>query len=150
MRCCARIRSASSSVVPTGAVTSRSFVIASRIGRSSARSNWRSRFVMIPTNRPASSTGLNVGHPSRRPSSRSSAPYPGAMCTTPVPSFINTKSAATTRWVPSWTFGYRGSYRVPTSAEPGTPCSTEAASPSTASFSARAVTNRSPSSSTTT
>jgi len=50
-------------------------------------------------NRPASSTGRYAGHPSRRPSSRSSAPKPGAMCTTPVPSSIETKSAPTTRWV---------------------------------------------------
>jgi len=56
MRCLARIRSASSSVVPTGAVTRRSCVIAARIGRSSSRSNWRSRLVMMPTRRPASST----------------------------------------------------------------------------------------------
>ena len=56
IRCLARMRSASSIVVPTGAVTSLSLVIASRIGRSSARSNCRSRFVMIPTSRPASST----------------------------------------------------------------------------------------------
>src|SRR5216117_1689825 len=63
MRCCARIRSASSRVVPTGAVTSRSLVIASRIGRSSSRSNWRSRLVMIPTSRPASST---IGTPEMR------------------------------------------------------------------------------------
>jgi hypothetical protein len=50
------IASASSSVVPLGAVTSPSLVIASRSGRSRARSNCRSRLVMIPTSRPSSST----------------------------------------------------------------------------------------------
>ena len=39
-----------------GAVTSLSFVITSRIGRSSSRSNCRSRFVMMPTSLPAPST----------------------------------------------------------------------------------------------
>ena len=56
MRCFARMRSASSNVVPTGAVTSLSLVITSRIGRSSSRSNCRSRFVMMPTSFPAPST----------------------------------------------------------------------------------------------
>ncbi len=56
MRCLARMRSASSRVVPTGAVTSLSLVITSRIGRSSSRSNCRSRFVMMPTSLPAPST----------------------------------------------------------------------------------------------
>ena len=50
------MRSASSSVVPTGAVTSFSFVIASRSGRSRLRSNCRSRLVMMPTSRPSRST----------------------------------------------------------------------------------------------
>src|ERR1051326_299370 len=56
MRCLASSRSASSSVVPTGAVISFSFVITSRIGRSSSRSNCKSRFVMMPTSLPAPST----------------------------------------------------------------------------------------------
>jgi hypothetical protein len=43
-------------VVPTGAVTSFSRVMASRIGWSRLRSNWRSRFVIIPTSRPWPST----------------------------------------------------------------------------------------------
>ena len=63
MRCLARVFSASSSVVPRGAVTSRSLVMASRIGRSSWRSNCRSRLVMMPTRRPASST---IGTPEMR------------------------------------------------------------------------------------
>src|SRR6266851_2963289 len=56
MRCLPSRRSASSIVVPTGAVTSLSLVIASLMGRSSWRSNCRSRLVMIPTSLPASST----------------------------------------------------------------------------------------------
>ena len=56
MRWRPRMRSASSSVVPTGAVIRLSLVIASRIGRSSSRSNWRSRLVMIPISFPAPST----------------------------------------------------------------------------------------------
>ena len=52
MRCFARIRSASSRLVPTGAVTRLSLVIASRIGWSRLRSNWRSRLVMMPMSRP--------------------------------------------------------------------------------------------------
>src|SRR5688572_5202110 len=56
MRCSWRIAWASSSVVPTGAVTRSSDVITSRIGRERFDSNWRSRFVMIPTSRSAFST----------------------------------------------------------------------------------------------
>ena len=56
MRCRARMRSASSRSVPTGAVTSRSLVMTSRIGWSRLRSNWRSRLVMMPTSFPDSST----------------------------------------------------------------------------------------------
>jgi hypothetical protein len=56
IRCLPSIASASSSVVPTGAVTRPSAVIASRSGRSSSRSNCRSRLVMIPTRRPPVST----------------------------------------------------------------------------------------------
>ena len=56
MRCLPRMRSASSRVVPTGAVMRLSLVIASWIGRSRLRSNCRSRFVMMPTSLPPSST----------------------------------------------------------------------------------------------
>ena len=56
MRCSPSVRSASSSVVPTGAVIRLSFVIASCTGRSRLRSNCRSRLVMIPTSLPCSST----------------------------------------------------------------------------------------------
>ena len=63
MRCFPRMRSASSSVVPTGAVIRRSLVIASRMGRSSSRSNCRSRLVMMPTSVPVAST---MGTPEMR------------------------------------------------------------------------------------
>src|SRR5512143_2401955 len=63
MRWAPRIRSASSRVVPTAAVTRSSLVIASRIGRSSWRSNCRSRLVMMPTSFPAEST---IGTPEIR------------------------------------------------------------------------------------
>jgi hypothetical protein len=63
IRCLPRIRSASSSVVPTGAVISPCFVIASATGRSRLRSNWRSRLVRIPTSRPSVST---IGTPDTR------------------------------------------------------------------------------------
>src|ERR1051325_1148238 len=56
MPCLASSRSASASGVPTGALASFSFVITSRIGRSSSRSNCKSRFVMMPTSLPAPST----------------------------------------------------------------------------------------------
>ena len=61
-RCLARIRSASSSVVPCGAVM-RFLVIASATGRSRLRSNCRSRLVRIPTRRPSGST---IGMPETR------------------------------------------------------------------------------------
>ena len=63
IRCLARIRSASSSVVPTGAVTRFSLVIASWIGWSRLRSNCRSRLVTMPTSRPSAST---IGTPEIR------------------------------------------------------------------------------------
>ena len=63
IRCWARIASASSSVVPIGAVTSPSLVIAAEIGRSRLDSNCRSRLVMMPTSRPAPST---IGTPEIR------------------------------------------------------------------------------------
>jgi hypothetical protein len=47
-----RIASASSRVVPTGAVMSRSPVMTAWMGRSRSVSNCRSRFVTIPTSRP--------------------------------------------------------------------------------------------------
>src|SRR6202158_1514984 len=53
IRCLPRIASASSSVVPNGAVTRFFDVIASRSGRSRFRSNWRSLLVMIPTSCPS-------------------------------------------------------------------------------------------------
>ena len=56
MRSRCRMRSASSSEVPTGVVISRSRVMTSRIGRLSSVSNCRSRLVMIPASRPSSST----------------------------------------------------------------------------------------------
>src|SRR3954454_14847839 len=56
IRCLARIRSASSSPVPTGTVTSLSLVITSRRGCSRLFSNCRSRLVMMPTSRPWPST----------------------------------------------------------------------------------------------
>src|SRR5919106_486598 len=67
-------------------------------------------------NRPSSSMGRYVGHPSRRPIARSSEPNPGATWMIPVPSSIDTKSpAATTRWVFPFTFSYSGLYRTPPS-----------------------------------
>ena len=54
-----RMPSASSSVVPSGAVTRPSLVISSDTGRSGSRWNRRSRFVRMPTRRPRSSvTGM--------------------------------------------------------------------------------------------
>ena len=61
--CDARIASASASVVPTGAVTNPSRVIASAMGRSRFDSNWRSRLVMMPIRRPVPST---IGTPEIR------------------------------------------------------------------------------------
>ena len=69
--------------------------------------------------RPSPSTGLNMGQPSRRPTSRSSAPKAGAMCTIPVPSCIETNGAATTRWVSPLTFSKGGAYAAPASVRPG-------------------------------
>ncbi len=63
IRCRARMRSASSSVVPTGAVTRLFLVIASRIGWVRLRSNWRSRLVTMPISRPSAST---IGTPEIR------------------------------------------------------------------------------------
>ena len=54
-----RMPSASSSVVPSGAVTRPSLVISSETGRSGSRWKRRSRFVRMPTRRPRSSvTGM--------------------------------------------------------------------------------------------
>ena len=57
------MRSASSSWCPTGAVTSFSLVMASWMGWSRLRSNWRSRLVMMPISRPWPST---IGTPEIR------------------------------------------------------------------------------------
>ena len=59
-------------------------------------------------NVPSSATGRHTGQPCARPTARSSGPNAGARCTMPVPSSIETKSAATTVCAPS-TFGYGGS-----------------------------------------
>ncbi len=68
-----RTRSASSSEVPSGTVTSSSPVITSRTARSGSLSNSRSRLVMIPTTRPSSPT---TGRPLMEYSSRSAVAFP--------------------------------------------------------------------------
>src|SRR5881396_758141 len=101
MRCFARIRSASSSPVPTGAVTRRSLVIASRIGRSSSRSNCRSRLVMMPTRRPASST---IGTPEmwnrsiRRTASRSGRSGPRVIGCRIIPDSLRFTLSTSAAW----------------------------------------------------
>ena len=70
---------------------------------------------------PSSSIGTTTSKPSLFPSSKSSAPQPGAMCTTPVPSSEETSSHATTLWSISFCFSISGkhvSYFKPTNFSP--------------------------------
>ncbi len=92
------------SIVPARNSTPRSVRSSTIVGSASLTKSPRTNAGARSLNSPASSTGLNTGHPCARPIARSSGPNAGAMCTIPVPSSIETKSPATTMCAPS-TFG---------------------------------------------
>ena len=97
---------------------------------------------------PSRRTGFCSVSPCSSPRRKSSSPKASAVCTTPVPSSVVTKSAGSTVWPfapKSVTNENGGSYARPTSVEPGTGSEVWTPSPNTRSASAWATISCSPS-----